>query len=170
MKKTTCLTALTLLLVLVAAPVALAQNPNEAAVAKAATEGQKLLKPEDLKWNDNLLWVSVIVNEGGVQLGRGYFGAITKGELDALANGSAKGMVKLQQAFYFNDATRLFSRFDALQPGASVSLYQKSAYFRQDSIMRVMPLNRQFVENLAIRGFLKVEGEQETPAIPALKK
>jgi len=159
MNAKTILIALTSLAALAIALPTRAQTPDEAAVAKAATRGQEVLDPEDLKWNENLQWINFVVNEGGVQPVRNYFGAITKKELDQIVNGSYQGMLKVQQCFYFNSSTRLFSRFDAPQPGASVSLYQKHAYFRQDSIMRVVPLNRKFVENLAVRKFLDVSGE-----------
>lgn len=160
MKKTACLTALTALLALLALPLSAAEPPKALApAAKPAAEAPKLLKAQDLKWNENLVWVSLVIDEGGVQPVRDYFGALAKADFDALVGGTAKGMMKLQQAFYFNEATRSFTRFDNALPGATVALYQKFAYFRQESIMRIVPLNRQFVENLAISSFLKVEGE-----------
>jgi hypothetical protein len=160
MNKTTYLITLTALAAFAGSSITFAQQgPDEAAVAKAATQGQKILKPEDLKWNKDLQWVNFIVDEGGVQSARGYFGAISKKDYDALLNGTAKGFLTVQQCFYFNNATRLFSRFDAPAPGASISLYQHNAFFRTDSVMRVVPLNRQFVENLAVRKFLDVAGK-----------
>lgn len=131
---------------------------EDAAAAQAATSGQQLLKPGDLKWNPDLQWVSFVVEEGGVQPTRGYFAALSKREFDDLIAGSATGMIRFQQVFYFNSAARLFSRFDAPQPGASISLYESDGYFRPEKIVRVVPLNKQFVENLALRKFLKVEG------------
>lgn len=163
MKKAYSLTALITLACLLPAPL-LAQKPDEAAPApkaapaKPAPEAPKLLKPSDLKWNDNLQWVSVVIDEGGVQPVRDYFGAVTKADLEALLNGTAKGMIRIQQPFYFNEAARSFTRFDMPLPGATVALYQGNGYFRHDSFKRIVPLNRGFVESLALTGFLRVEG------------
>ncbi len=134
---------------------ALAQDDN--ADGAAENTGPAILKPDDLKWNANLIWISFIVDDGRLQSNRDYFGAIEQKDFDALTNGSANGMVKIQQVFYYNAATRQFSRFDASGAGM-VSILEKSGYFRPDSIMRVVKLNKQFVENLAIRKFLAVEG------------
>jgi len=128
--------------------------------AAAENAGPKMLQPSDLKWNKNLMWVSFIVDDGRIQSNRDYFGAIEKADFDALVGGSAKGMVKVQQVFYYNAATRQFSRFDASGAG-TVSILKKSGYFRPESIMRMVPLNDKFVENLAVRKFLMVEGVNE---------
>lgn len=172
MKKATVSLVLTSLCLSLVVPSVLAQTPaappapakdkdaaTKEAAAKAATAAPKLLKPQDLKWNESLQWVSVVIDEGGVQPVRDYFGALAKPDMDALVAGTSKGMVRLQQAFYFNEATRSFTRFNTTLPGATVSLYQNNAYFRHDTFMRILPLSRQFVENLAVSGFLKVEGE-----------
>ena len=98
------------------------------------------------------------MDDGRVASNRDYFGAIKKADLDAVTNGSAKGMVMIQQVFYYNQATRQFSRFDA-STGGAIPILQKNAYFRPDSIMRMVPLNKKFVENLAVREFLNVAGE-----------
>ncbi len=136
-----------------------AQDAEDTAAAAEKT-GPSILKPADLKWNNNLVWVSFIVDDGRLQSNRDYFGAIEKKDFDGLVGGTAKGMVKVQQVFYYNAATRQFSRFDASGAG-TVSILKKSGYFRPDSIMRMVELNKQFVENLAVRKFLMVEGVNE---------
>ncbi len=135
-----------------------AEGAETANAANAAANTPKLIDPKDLKWNADLEWVSFIVDDGRVQSNRDYFGAVKKADLQALTNGSAKGMILVQQVFYYNPATRQFSRFDATS-GGSVAILQKNAYFRPDSIMRMVPLNQKFVENLAVREFLNVAGE-----------
>ncbi len=135
-----------------------AESDETAKAAARTAAGPQLIKPEDLKWNPDLTWVSFIVDDGRVQSNRDYFGAIKKADLNAVVNGSAKGMVMIQQVFYYNPATRQFSRFDA-SAGGAIPILEKGGYFRPDSIMRMVPLNKKFVENLAVREFLNVEGE-----------
>lgn len=157
MRKQTYLKLMAIVAMIGMLPTALmAQDPDDTQAA-AENAGPQILKPADLKWNKNLMWISFIVDDGRVQSNRDYFGAIEKADFDAMVAGSAKGLVKVQQVFYYNAATRQFSRFDASGAG-SVSILKKSGYFKPESIMRVVPLNDTFVENLAVRKFLMVEG------------
>lgn len=136
-----------------------AESAETAEAAANTARGPQMIDPKDLKWNKDLEWVSFIVDDGRVASNRDYFGAIKKSDLQAVTGGTAKGMVLIQQVFYYNQATRQFSRFDA-STGGAIPILQKNAYFRPDSIMRMVPLNKQFVENLAVREFLNVAGEK----------
>lgn len=143
-----------------AAPVAApGAEPSDAAAAGTVPPAAEPLTIEEVKakWNKDLSWVSFIVDDGRVSSQRDYFGAFEKADLDAVLGGSAQGMVKVQQVFYYNAATRQFSRFDATS-GGSVAILAKSGYFRPDSIMRIVPLNTEFVERLAMQNFLDVAG------------
>jgi hypothetical protein len=137
---------------------ATAEGDGPAAAAAAAAQQPSVLKPEDLKWNKDLKWISFIVDDGRIQSQRDYFGAVSTADFQALTGGTAKGMVRVQQVFYYNGATRSFSRFDA-SAGGSLPLLSKNGYFRPDSIMRIVELNEKFVESLAVRSFLNVAGE-----------
>ena len=158
MSKKTYLTLFAVLASLVAAPVSFAQEP--AAEAVNVDDKPKVKTADDLKWDADLVWISFIVDDGRVQSNRDYFGAVTKADFNSITTGSAKGMVKVQQVFYYNVATRQFSRFDA-SSGNAIPILKKSGYFRPESIMRMVPLNKQFVENLAVREFLSVEGVED---------
>ena len=98
------------------------------------------------------------MDDGRAQSNRDYFGAIRSADLTALESGSKEGMVRVQQVFYYNPATRQFSRFDAAS-GGSTPILQQTGYFQADTIMRVVPLNEDFVKNLISRNFLTVNGE-----------
>lgn len=134
-------------------------DPTATPAAATGAEAPKPPTLEEVKeqWNDNLVWVSFIVDDGRVASQRDYFGAFDKADFDGVVAGSAKGMVKVQQVFYYNSATRQFSRFDAAG-GGQMPLLGKSGYFRPESIMRIVPLNRDFVERLAMQLFLDVKG------------
>jgi len=135
-----------------------AEGDGPAAAAAAAAQQPSVLKPEELKWNKDLKWISFIVDDGRIQSQRDYFGAVSTSDFQALVGGSAKGMIRVQQVFYYNGATRSFSRFDA-SAGGSLPLLSKNGYFRPESIMRIVELNEKFVESLAVRSFLNVAGE-----------
>lgn len=112
------------------------------------------------EWNNNLVWVSFIVDDGRVASQRDYFGAFEKAEFDAVIAGTKEGFVRVQQVFYYNAATRQFSRFDATQGGA-VPILGKNGYFQPVSLMRIVPLNQDFVIRLARQNFLDVKGVEE---------
>ncbi|MEM7014802.1 MAG: hypothetical protein AAF585_25360, partial [Verrucomicrobiota bacterium] len=112
------------------------------------------------EWNDDLVWVSFIVDDGRVASQRDYFGAFEKADFQAVIDGSKQGFVRVQQVFYYNAATRQFSRFDATQGGA-VPILGKNGYFQPGSLMRIVPLNDGFVTRLAMQNFLDVAGVEE---------
>ena len=130
-----------------------AEGEGPAAAAATAAQQPTLLKPEELKWNPDLKWISFIVDDGRAQSQRDYFGAVTAADLQTLLSGTGTTMIKVQQVFYYNSPTRQFSRFDAS------GILGQSGYFRPGSFMRIVELNQKFVESLAIRGFLNVAGE-----------
>ncbi|MFT5465111.1 MAG: hypothetical protein ACI8UO_000197 [Verrucomicrobiales bacterium] len=145
-----------------AAPAAEPGTGADAAATPAVDPAVKAPTLDEVKaqWNKNLVWVSFIVDDGRVASQRDYFGAFDKADFDTVVNGGAKGMVKVQQVFYYNSATRQFSRFDAAQ-GGQMPLLGKSGYFRPESIMRIVPLNNEFVERLAVQMFLDVKGVKD---------
>jgi len=135
---------------------------NEAAAAGPSAEqpgatpvAEPKIDPATIKFDPNKIWVSFIVNDGRVQSNRDYFGALKKSDFDALVQGQTDGMLRVEQVFYYNSATRQFSRFDATS-GNAIPILEKHGYFRPDSIMRIVPLNQGFVRNLAAQGFLSV--------------
>ena len=130
-----------------------AEGEGPAAAAAAAAQQPTLLKPEELKWNRDLIWISFIVDDGRAQSQRDYFGAVTSADFQTLLTGTGTTMIKVQQVFYYNSPTRQFSRFDAS------GILGQSGYFRPGSFMRIVELNQKFVESLAVRGFLNVAGE-----------
>ena len=130
-----------------------AEGEGPAAAAAAAAQQPTLIKPEELKWNQDLKWISFIVDDGRVQSQRDYFGAVTQADFQTLLSGSPTAMLKVQQVFYYNGPSRQFSRFDAS------GILGNTGYFKPSSIMRVVELNQKFVEGLAVRGFVNVAGE-----------
>lgn len=130
-----------------------AEGEGPAAAAAAAAQQPTLLKPEELKWNKELKWISFIVDDGRVQSQRDYFGAVTTADFQALLSGTGTALIKVQQVFYYNSPARQFSRFDAS------GILGQGGYFRPASIMRVVELNPKFVESLAVRGFIDVAGQ-----------
>lgn len=130
-----------------------AEGEGPATAAATAAQQPPLLKPEELKWNRDLKWISFIVDDGRVQSQHEYFGAITAADMQTLLTGGGTAMIRVAQVFYYNSPTRQFSRFDAS------GILGNSGYFKPSTIMRVIELNPKFVESLAVRGFVNVAGE-----------
>jgi len=132
---------------------ATAEGEGPAAAATAAAQRPTLLKPEELKWNRDLKWISFIVDDGRAQSQRDYFGAVTSADFQTLLAGTGTTMIKVQQVFYVQQPDSAIFPLRCIWHSRCRRLLQAGV------VHRIVELNQKFVESLAVRGFLNVAGE-----------